>query len=390
MKVALSVDSADPARGGAETYTYWLAGRLARDGHEVHLFAVGLPAELPTGVVGHVLRPRGITPAAKARDLVRQCAAVLPPLDFDVIHATNRTLTMDVFQPHGGTLRGTMDANLGMLSPAARRLKRLRWSLSGRRRAFLDLERRQMARAAGGETELIALSEMVRDDVVRFYGVPVERIRVIYNGVDTERFNPAACASRRDEARARYGIRQGETVALLLAHTPRLKGLYQLIVALAVARLRTPNLPLRLLVVGHFHPEPFERRARWVGLSEALAIFDATNDPLTAYAAADLYAQPTHYDPCSLTVLEAMACGLPVITSRRNGVSELITTGCEGYVLEAPRDPERLAETLTALCDTPRRGAMGRAARALAEQHSTERNYRDILAVYERVMAAKR
>ena len=46
--------------------------------------------------------------------------------------------------------------------------------------------------------------------------------------------------------------------------------------------------------------------------------------------------QPTYYDPCSLVVLEALACGLPVITTAQNGASELLTDGVDGYVLTAP------------------------------------------------------
>ena len=113
-------------------------------------------------------------------------------------------------------------------------------------------------------------------------------------------------------------------------------------------------------------------------------------NPLDAYAAADIYAQPTYYDPCSLTVLEALACGLPVITTRRNGASELLTHGRDGFILDRPGDLDGLAEAILALCEADLRRDVGAAARALAEGHSTERNYRGILAVYERAADGKR
>ena len=385
MKVALSVEHADPSRGGAETYMHWLAGRLARDGHEVHVFARSLRAVLPEGVVGHAVRPRRHIPAACVWNYCKRWEAAFDGTAFDVIHAASRTLTMDIYQPHGGTLRGSMEANVAMLNPAARWVRGLRWTLSVRRRSILAVERRQFARAR--EIEIVAVSQMVRNDIQRFYGVPPERITVVYNGVDVDRLSPAACADRRRAARARHGFADDDVVALLVAHNPRLKGLDELIAA--VARARGQGARVRLLVVGGFRPGRFARAANRLGCGRDVTFTGPIDDVRDAYAAADVYAQPTYYDPCSLTVLEALACGLPVITTRQNGVSELVTDGREGFILEQA-DVLELCHALRELCDADRRREMGSAARALAEQHSTERNYRDILSVYERVADGKR
>jgi len=384
MKVALSVEHIDPARGGAETYMHWLAGRLARDGHDVHVFARDLPSALPAGITGHLVTPRGSTQAARARDYCAKSAAAIDRCTFDVIHATNRTLTMDVYQPHGGALRGSMDANLAMLGPAARHVQRLRWRLSPRRRAFLAIEREVFAL---DDVKIVAVSAMVRDHIRHFYDVPAERITVVHNGVDLDRFTPVACAERRKSARARHGVGERDIVILLMAHNPRLKGLKELIAA--VARARQRGAPLALLAVGRFHTGPFRRLARRLGCEGAVTFRGPIDDSLDAYAGADIYAQPTYYDPCSLTVLEALACGLPVITTRHNGASELLTHGRDGFVLDRPGDMDGLAEAILALCEADLRCDVGTAARALAEQHSTERNYRGILAVYERAADGK-
>jgi glycosyltransferase involved in cell wall biosynthesis len=106
---------------------------------------------------------------------------------------------------------------------------------------------------------------------------------------------------------------------------------------------------------------------------------------LPYYAAADIYVQPTFYDSFGLTALEAAACGLPVITSRSAGVSELVRDGREGYVLPDPADDASLAERLHAMLDPAARRAMGNAARQLAQEHTFARNCEEIVALYREV-----
>jgi UDP-glucose:(heptosyl)LPS alpha-1,3-glucosyltransferase len=124
-----------------------------------------------------------------------------------------------------------------------------------------------------------------------------------------------------------------------------------------------------------------ERRTTFVG---------SIDDPVPYYAAADVYVQPTFYDPCSLVLLEALASGLPVVTSRFNGAGELLDSGKQGFVIDDPANADELAEALRPMWDADRRHAMSRAARALAEEHSLERNCREILALYERCAGLRR
>ncbi|HEX8678982.1 MAG TPA: glycosyltransferase family 4 protein, partial [Chthoniobacterales bacterium] len=109
-------------------------------------------------------------------------------------------------------------------------------------------------------------------------------------------------------------------------------------------------------------------------------------DPVPHYAAADVYVQPTWYDPCSLVTLEAAACGLPVITTRYNGASELMHDGLDGYVLEDPHDVATLAARMQALLDPALRNTMGAAGRAVALQHTFERQTDEFLELYREIM----
>jgi UDP-glucose:(heptosyl)LPS alpha-1,3-glucosyltransferase len=98
---------------------------------------------------------------------------------------------------------------------------------------------------------------------------------------------------------------------------------------------------------------------------------------------------PSYYDSCSLVLLEAAACGLPVVASLENGAAELLTDGVEGFLIDDPADAPMLSERMRTLLDGSLRKEMGEAARTLALGHTLERNFQEILAVYRQTIAQK-
>ena len=126
------------------------------------------------------------------------------------------------------------------------------------------------------------------------------------------------------------------------------------------------------------------------GGHDPLLFTGLVDDAMPYYAAADAFVLPTLYDPCSLSVLEAAACGLPCITTRLNGAGELLRDGVEGYVLDDPCNVAHLADRMRALLDPAPRQRMGDAARQLMLQHTLERNCDEIVALYERIMQRRR
>jgi UDP-glucose:(heptosyl)LPS alpha-1,3-glucosyltransferase len=186
------------------------------------------------------------------------------------------------------------------------------------------------------------------------------------------------------------GIGPDETAILIVAHNPALKGLDQLIRAVAFANDHGRAAGC-LIVVGRCKGKRrYWNRAFALGLVNSVHFVGPTDEVEAYYAAADLYCQPTFYDPCSLVALEAMAAGLPVVTSIHNGAGELITEGVEGSVIRDPHDIEALAEALTRFSDPATRRAAGRAARELALRHTLRTNYEEMMAVFEEALAAKR
>jgi UDP-glucose:(heptosyl)LPS alpha-1,3-glucosyltransferase len=377
MKVGLVLERFDPSRGGREQWTFLFAQRLAARGHEVHVAAREFSAEarrLP--LVLHA-----VVCARSAEAFPEAAAGVVEPLGLDIVHDMGSGWQCDVFQPHGGSQAALAERKL-LLDPSwIRGLKRgvQRWL--PRQRSFRRLAERQYADR--GQI-LLALSESVADDFVRLHGVSRERIRVVYNGVDTDRFSPERCAPHREATRRALGVGPSERLALIVAHNFRLKGVPALLAAMA--SLAAEGLPVRLLVLGGKRLAPWRRRAARLGLAQTVRYVGPIGDPLPYYAAADLYVHPTIYDACSLVVLEAAACGLPIITSRSNGAAELFHNGVDARLLDDPANVGELAASIRALLGEPTRQRIGAAARQTVLEHSFERNVDRIIDVYQEVL----
>lgn len=372
MRIGLVIPSFDPRRGGAEQWTWQFARLLARRGEEVHVLAKHFGSH-----VEDVPFERHLLPRTRSRTAFAEAAeAATRKLSLDIIHDMGSGWNCDVFQPHGGSRKASFEQNLLLNRHWVRPFKRFSMGFLPRYREFRRLARRQYAQDG---RLFLALSRMVARDFMRFHEVPWEQIRIVYNGVDVERFSPELRLVHREPIRKKLGIRD-EVLVLIVAHNFPLKGVPTLLKALG--RLVQRGEPVRLVVAGGKRLAPYRRMADQFGAGLATTFLGPVDDAAPYYAAADLYVQPTFYDPCSLVVLEALATGLPVLTSRFNGAGELMTPGVEGYLLDDPSSAEELGFYLREMLDDRKRHPMQEAARRLAISHSMERNCDEILAVY--------
>jgi UDP-glucose:(heptosyl)LPS alpha-1,3-glucosyltransferase len=221
--------------------------------------------------------------------------------------------------------------------------------------------------------KFIANSDMVKEDMMSCHRVPPEKVEVIHHGVDLERFHPGDRAGLRKEARAALGLNDGKVI-LFVGHNFRLKGLYPFIEVISILKERGLT-GFRGLVVGRGKRGPFLKFAEKLNCPELILFAGPQEDMRRVYAAGDLLLQPTYFDPCSITTLEALASGLPVVTTGYNGAGELITDGQEGYRVDQPDDTKKLAHRVEELLNDERLAACSAKARKLAERFPLQRNY---------------
>jgi UDP-glucose:(heptosyl)LPS alpha-1,3-glucosyltransferase len=191
----------------------------------------------------------------------------------------------------------------------------------------------------------------------------------------------------RAKVRQDLGVSADDLLLLFVGRDFRRKGLATAI--RAVGRLVAAGRAVRLAVLGGTRPGAYARLAAACGAKDAIAFVGGVADSVPYYAAADALVLPTFYDPCSLSVLEAAASGIPSATTRFNGAGELLTEGVDGFLLDDPADDRQLAERLQDLADPARRRRMGEAARQLALRHTLERNCDEILDVYRDVVESQ-
>lgn len=237
-------------------------------------------------------------------------------------------------------------------------------------RLIIFLERRIYVRP---DLPLVAVSGKVREDLRHFYG-RATGVCVIYNGIDCRKFSPAIRRSLREQARNSMGYSPSDFVLLIVGNDWMKKGLSCLLKA--VAPVQQNNL--KIAVAGKDELLPFRSLLAHQGLASAVQFFPLRPDPETYYAAADIYVGPSLEDAFALPPLEAMACGVPAIVSRQAGVSEVITHGVDGYILENAQDDKTLAELILKLYqDAPLRQRLGEKAAETARQYTWDRSARE-------------
>lgn len=356
------------AGGGSERYTLGLVEELQRRGHQVHVFAGRWDPEASRyGVVLHRVPVVPWPPFLRVLSFARNCSRITAGAGVELVLSNERTVRQDILRAGGGCHCEWL-------------LQRRRYGPGWRRsldalnplhQVVLWIERR--AFSPGNTRAIIANSYRGRDEIIRHYGFPPKRIHVIHNGTDCQRFRPPDSRPQRPE-----------TVLLLVGSGFERKGVGFAIRALA----RLPET-VRLDVAGKGHRGPYERLARRLGVGDRVRFLGPTGAMEAVYAGADLLVHPAIYEPFSNACLEAMACGLPVVTSRLNGASEVIVPGHNGAIVEDPADAAALANAIREFLDPVARRRAGAAARRTAESLPMSHNVERTLEVIEALTRAR-
>lgn len=231
---------------------------------------------------------------------------------------------------------------------------------------------------------LAAVSKLTAGEITAHFGRA--DVTVIPNAVDLKRFNAVDRMSRRVSAREKLQIPEEKFVLLLVGNDWKKKGLGTLLKAVSA----NPDCPFHVLVAGRDDRSPFLSQIRALSLDDKVQFAEHSPDVLQFYAASDVYAGPSLHDSFALPPLEAMACGLPVITTPSNGGSQAISDGVDGFVLQEANDSTALGEILRRLYEQPElRRSVGENAARTAQSYTWDRNARETLAFLTEALRLK-
>jgi UDP-glucose:(heptosyl)LPS alpha-1,3-glucosyltransferase len=387
LDLAVNFRRVDPSKGGAETYVADLCRALIAGGHRVDLYAEEwAEGVLPAGVGCVRVPSSGRTTSARIRSFAEHSEAALRGRSYDCTVGFINTWATDVLVPQGGVHGASLEANARRFPEGWRR----RLYLAAKRAnpkagLYREIEARQYDPQRGARL-VVAVSRMVRGHLERFHGVPADRVRVIPNAIDAGRLAVADPEETRRRCRRENGLSDDDLVALFVGHNFRLKGLGPLLKALRLRLDRDPSArPVHLLVCGGGRLAPFAREVRRLRLERSVRLIGFAPDVRAVFHASDFFVLPSYYDPCSLVVFEALACGLPVITTECNGAGEVIAPGREGFIVPAPDDLTALADAMDRMTDDAARRAMSRAAVGLGREQSFERHVARLVGVFQEI-----
>jgi UDP-glucose:(heptosyl)LPS alpha-1,3-glucosyltransferase len=340
-----------------------LVSELVRRDHEVDLLTTRAQRPVP----GVTVRPLPVVPGPRiARLLSFGLAArrAIRARSYDVVQSHERTLTADIYRAGEGTHRGYLEA----MGRAHR--------LSSYHKLVIYLEKRifQLYSAK----DIVAISAGGKLEIERLYGTPPERVTLIYNGVDLDRFTPEKRALQRAEIRAELGVDATDWCVLFVGSGFERKGLGPLVDGLASIGDRRA----RLIVAGRGNPAPYSAQAARLGLDKRVMFIGPRPDVDRLYAAADLVALPARYEPFGNVHLEALASGVPVLSSVHAGGAELIRNGVNGWVATHVSGPA-IAEGLEQLRAADAK-SLAVHARASAEPYSYAAQAERFEALYRR------
>jgi len=385
VKIAFCIENFITTRGGAEQYVHDLSRRLTAGEHQVHIFTMSSREGNRANLQIHILKCGPLPRFLKTICFAARCRNLVRGKGFDIVHSFGRTWGMDVFQPLGGSQLAGLVGNIRSIDNFfSRAVKILTYFLSLRRMVYFYIEKVQIKEAK----IVIAISAMVKGDLVRYCRLPEEKVKIVRNGVDLNRFHPRNRRLFREDTRRQLKLADGDVMVIFVAHNFRLKGLQTLIRALAELERSYPGHPFKIGVLGAGKERQFSALARKLGVEDKLIFMGREEDTPRFYAAADISVHPSYYDPSALVVLEAMASGLPVITTAYCGTSEIIEEGKEGYVVPNPADTVLLAGRIRRLQDRELRRELGQAGRRRAEKFPYSRNMQEILDIYDQYIGS--
>ena len=362
--------------GGAEQFVQGYIHQLAEIGHDIHIFAnQWSPSNHPNIHFHHV-------PSFKINAFIRTlsfawfAARAVSKDSFDIIQSHEKTWKQNVYRVGDGCHKEWLEQRKRLIP----KLKSFFLSYNPFHQLILKLEKNLFE--SGRCKKFIAISQMVKTNILKHYHCPQENISVVYNGVDLTRFHPDNRGKYRAIIRGELGIPESSTLILFVGSGFERKGLK----ALLGATQHFCSEDWRLLIVG---------KGKWskylefvpANLRSNILYKEPIPDIEKYYSAADIFVLPSIYEPFGNANLESLASAVPVITTRHCGSADIIQHGQDGLIVETPESSQEIADNINLLFDPVLRNYMGQNGRTLAENFSVKKNTFEMLKTYQEIIA---
>jgi len=390
MKIAIVIERADVGLGGAERSVFELATAISKLGPEVAILAAAGRANAKNV---HILCREISGRRALYSTFEKALRKHLSENHYDVIHSVLPFDFADMYQPRGGTYAESILRNAASYQNKLIESYKKLTAFANFRRTILLRAERKLCRQTDGLT-IIAISQYVAEQFKRHYAVTDDRIMVIPNGI---KIHTEIDTSRTDRLRsqilARLNIKEADEPVffLFVANNFRLKGLAVLIKAMQLAASRGTARPCFLIVVGNGREHKYLRLAKKLNIHEKIVFLGSVRHIQDVLSMSDVAVLPTFYDPCSRYILEALAAGKPVITTRFNGATDLFVNNRHGKVIDPPEDVSTLAQAISDFTNTDniQKASQAIVADNLKEKISIDRVAKQLISVYESILQKK-
>jgi UDP-glucose:(heptosyl)LPS alpha-1,3-glucosyltransferase len=370
MRIALVARRFDPAGGGTERDLTMTARILARAGHHVTIYAGEVRASSSESTVRHIASPR-LGRALGLLWFAHAAGAAARREGADLVLSFARIVDADILRSGGAAHASYVRAARQWQSRSARIAMRV----SPYHRVQMLVERRGFASACFKRA--IAVSDLVRDDLARTFALTPAQAVTLYNGVDLDRFFPEPEVAARGAIRREFGVEDARPTVMFVGNGFARKGLRFLIEAWPAIGDAS-----RLIVIGTDQAAAsYERLARRLDLEDRVKFLGRRADVERLMRGADVLALPSLFEPFGNVAMEAMAAGVPALTTVRCGVAEIMPASLGAYVVNEPTDRVELAARMNALIEAST--SLKAAARAAAEEFTWERHARELLAIIE-------
>ncbi|CAN2041719.1 UDP-glucose:(heptosyl)LPS alpha-1,3-glucosyltransferase [Candidatus Magnetomoraceae bacterium gMMP-15] len=343
--------------GGVEKFVLELTERIAQNSHyEVHVFANKWKSDsdrITFHKIPIIIFPKFLSVISFAFFANRKIAK----MDFDIIHSHERIFQADIFTMHGIPHKIWINEIRKKNYPSL-----FDYATMWVERCLLNNKKCQ---------NFLAVSSLTKEKFLQEYNIDPEKLQIIHPGVNIDKFNKLNKQKCYKEVRKHFGINETDTVILFVGMNFEIKGLDNLMTAIAMTKSKCPNQNIKLLIVGKGKENKYRKLAYKLGINDDVIFAGVRTDVEQIYMACDIFSMLSKFDTFGMTVLEAMAASLPVIISENVGAKDLVRDGINGFVV-AGDDINMIYSKIAFMLDKKNRKKMGQAAYETALENTWE------------------